>query len=183
MSADAFPLRCDSYQTVKACAAIVFTRGHKVEDLAIHSEEKSLKIDLTVDGNRVSKVWTWYGEVVADSAKAQQGVKIEITLQKKAPGQWPQVEAVPEAAPAEPAYAKWGKMKLPEEEEEKNEGFDHFLQKIYHDQDEDGKRAMLKSMYESQGTVLNCNWGEVGKKHVDPYKSDEEKEKEKQEKK
>ena len=176
MSTEEFPLNCDTYQTAKSCAAIVFTRGHKVEDLQIHSEEKSLKIELTVDGTKRTKVWNWFGEVVADSAKPHQGVKIEITLQKKAPGMWPRVEAVAEEA--EPAYAKWGKVKLPAEEEEDKNDVSHFLQQIYANQDENGKRAMNKSMYESQGTVLNCDWSQVGKGHVDPYKSDDEKKKE-----
>lgn len=51
------------------------------------------------------------------------------------------------------------------------------LKKIYDGCDDDTKRAMEKSLYESQGTVLNMNWGEVGKGKVDVYDSKREEEK------
>ena len=45
------------------------------------------------------------------------------------------------------------------------------LKKIYDGCDDDTRRAMEKSLYESNGTVLNMSWGEVGKSKVEPYKT------------
>jgi suppressor of G2 allele of SKP1 len=42
------------------------------------------------------------------------------------------------------------------------------FQKIYADASEDTRRAMMKSFFESKGTVLSTNWNEVGDKHIDP---------------
>lgn len=44
---------------------------------------------------------------------------------------------------------------------------DSFFKKLYADADPDTRRAMMKSYYESEGTALSTNWGEVGKGKVD----------------
>jgi suppressor of G2 allele of SKP1 len=43
---------------------------------------------------------------------------------------------------------------------------DGFFKKLYANADEDTRRAMMKSYYESQGTALSTNWDEVGKETV-----------------
>ncbi|KAK2880145.1 hypothetical protein FQN49_000524 [Arthroderma sp. PD_2] len=43
---------------------------------------------------------------------------------------------------------------------------DSFFKKLYANSDPDTRRAMTKSFYESDGTALNTNWGEVGKGRV-----------------
>lgn len=62
----------------------------------------------------------------------------------------------------------WDKIAKEIEEEEKEEGnVDDFFKKLYEGADENAKRAMVKSMQESGGTVLSTNWEEVGKKKVE----------------
>ena len=48
---------------------------------------------------------------------------------------------------------------------------DGFFKKLYANSDDNTKRAMMKSMQESNGTSLSTNWSEVGKGKVEPYKS------------
>uniref|UniRef100_A0A915DN33 SGS domain-containing protein n=1 Tax=Ditylenchus dipsaci TaxID=166011 RepID=A0A915DN33_9BILA len=66
----------------------------------------------------------------------------------------------------------WDKGKDAEEEElENSDPSTKLFKKIYAGSDDETRRAMLKSMQESNGTVLNTNWAEVGKKKITPYKS------------
>ncbi|KLJ11979.1 hypothetical protein EMPG_09620 [Blastomyces silverae] len=44
---------------------------------------------------------------------------------------------------------------------------DSFFKKLYAKADPDTRRAMVKSYYESEGTALSTNWGEVGKGKVE----------------
>lgn len=44
---------------------------------------------------------------------------------------------------------------------------DGFFKKLYANADDDTRRAMVKSYYESQGTALSTNWDEVGKGKVE----------------
>ena len=162
-----FPLNTDSYQTQKSVAVVIYTRGHTVDNLVTHPEEKSLTIELEVDGKKCMKAWAFFGEVKPDTLKVDQGsIKIEITLTKVSAQNWPRAEA--KDADVKPLYQKGHQVALPEEEEEKNEGLDHFLQKIYKDANPDARRAMMKSFTESGGTVLSTNWEDVGNRKVEP---------------
>ncbi|XP_003369087.1 suppressor of G2 allele of SKP1-like protein [Trichinella spiralis] len=52
-------------------------------------------------------------------------------------------------------------------EKEDSSTLNGFFQKLYDDCDDDQKRAILKSLVESHGTVLSTDWSEVSKRHVD----------------
>ncbi|XP_033742093.1 protein SGT1 homolog [Pecten maximus] len=76
--------------------------------------------------------------------------------------------------PSSSHYTKdWDKLVTDiakEEKEEKPEGdaaLNNLFQKIYGDGSDETKKAMMKSFYESGGTVLSTNWNEVGKDKVD----------------
>lgn len=57
---------------------------------------------------------------------------------------------------------------------ESGDEVDGFFKKLYKGSDPDTQRAMMKSMYESNGTTLSTSWADVGRRRVKPY---EEKEK------
>lgn len=68
-----------------------------------------------------------------------------------------------------PKFTKknWDKIVKEVEEEEKKEGdVNTFFQSVYAGADDDAKRAMMKSFYESAGTVLSTNWDEVSKEKI-----------------
>jgi suppressor of G2 allele of SKP1 len=179
-SSPPFPLRTDTYQTAKTCAAVLYTRGFVVSDLQVTPDERSINVEVEIDGESYEKRWVFFGEVDPKSLKIDQGkVKIEIQLQKVAQMVWPKVEAEPE--PVVPLYERWSKVALPPEEEEKGQGVEFTLRKWYKDADEESRRAMMKSMVESGGTVFNPVWKEVESRRIDRYKSEEEKKKEKAE--
>lgn len=59
-------------------------------------------------------------------------------------------------------------IKDADSDEEGADGVDSFFKKLYAGADPDTRRAMMKSYYESQGTSLSTNWGEVSQGKVEP---------------
>ncbi|KAI1621821.1 hypothetical protein EDD37DRAFT_636316 [Exophiala viscosa] len=53
---------------------------------------------------------------------------------------------------------------------ESGDAVDGFFKKLYAGADDDTRRAMMKSYYESNGTALSTNWSEVGKGPVEMVK-------------
>jgi suppressor of G2 allele of SKP1 len=56
------------------------------------------------------------------------------------------------------------------DDELSGDAVDGFFKKLYKSSDEDTRRAMMKSFYESKGTSLSTNWAEVGKGKVEEVK-------------
>jgi suppressor of G2 allele of SKP1 len=65
----------------------------------------------------------------------------------------------------------WDKIvkQLEAEDKEEEQFIDNVFQKFYSSADDDTRRAMQKSFYESNGTTLSMDWKSVGKKFVKPY--------------
>lgn len=67
-----------------------------------------------------------------------------------------------------------------DDEEEDNSDYanedsvDAFFKKLYAGSDDDTRRAMMKSFYESNGTALSTNWKDVGARTVEEVKSAKE---------
>ncbi|CAF0793626.1 unnamed protein product [Adineta ricciae] len=116
------------------------------------------------------------------------GSNIEIKLLKKQALQWSSLDAQSSAnknqppvpmsgvatvkAPTYPSSSQrakdWNKVEASIKQDEKDNKEDmgdanSIFQQLYRDSDENTRRAMNKSMYESGGTCLNMNWEEVSK--------------------
>ncbi len=65
----------------------------------------------------------------------------------------------------------WDKIvkQLEAQDEEEEQSIDNLFQKLYSSANDDTRRAMQKSFYESNGTTLSMDWKTVGKKFVKPY--------------
>lgn len=119
------------------------------------------------------------------------GSNIEIKLYKQQAIQWSSLDAksvvgktqppvtmnrpIDDKAPTYPSSSQrakdWNKLEAEikkTEKENKDEVGDanSIFQQLYRDSDENTRRAMNKSMYESGGTCLNMNWEEVSKSKV-----------------
>lgn len=94
-------------------------------------------------------------------------------LSKKTKGPWPSLESKEVAGPSDsrkPRTEHWDQLAKEVDQDpecELDDGVNKFFKQIYSNLDEDGRRAMMKSMTESAGTVLSTNWGEVGKDKVE----------------
>jgi suppressor of G2 allele of SKP1 len=162
-----FPIRTDTYQTAKNCAVVLYTKGHTLENLITHPESNSLTIEAEIDGVHAIKAWQFYSTVDPSSVRVSAGrATTEITLAKSPALNWPRIEA--EEPQTAVLYEKWGKIGSQKEEEEKADGLDGLLQKIYKDATPETRRAMMKSFTESKGTVLSTDWSDIGNRFVEP---------------
>ncbi|CCH44766.1 Suppressor of G2 allele of SKP1 [Wickerhamomyces ciferrii] len=93
-----------------------------------------------------------------------------ISLSENKPKPIPIEEISKPSGIAYPSSAKnardWSKFEIEDDDEEEG-GEDAFFKKIYAGASEEGKRAMMKSYLESNGTALSTNWDEVGSKKVE----------------
>jgi hypothetical protein len=168
-----FPCRTDTYQTVRNCAAVIYTRGFVIDNVDARADSRSVHVELEIDGETYTKVFTYFAEIDPNSLKIDTGkVKIEMVTLKVAGIMWPQVEASPEEIA--PLYQKWRTVQLPPEEEEKLDAQKQFLKTLWEHSDDDARRAMTKSMYESHGTCISGNWGQVKDKKTEPFKPEEQ---------
>ncbi|CAF3405495.1 unnamed protein product [Rotaria sp. Silwood1] len=119
------------------------------------------------------------------------GSNIEIKLYKRQAIQWTSLDAqslagktqppvpmsrpVTDKAPSYPSSSQraknWDQIEAQIKKDEKDNKEDTgdanaIFQQLYRDSDENTRRAMNKSMYESGGTCLNMNWEEVSKGKV-----------------
>uniref|UniRef100_A0A915DPM3 Uncharacterized protein n=1 Tax=Ditylenchus dipsaci TaxID=166011 RepID=A0A915DPM3_9BILA len=203
MAVGTFSVKYDWYQTEGQVFIVLSKRNQAVEDCRIDfspSPDASSKQSIQVFAkDEVVFQTKLYGQVQPNKATIQvTPFKIEVRLAKISNERWATLSiedtsssttAVAQAdsqttneedveLPKKKEQPNWDKMGKDAEEEEfeNSDPSTKLFKKIYAGSDDETRRAMLKSMQESNGTVLNTNWAEVGKKKITPYKSKDSKE-------
>ncbi|KFB48683.1 hypothetical protein ZHAS_00016682 [Anopheles sinensis] len=165
-------VKYDWYQTETAVTVTVLLKNAADKNYSVKLEQNSLR--LQADDIEPIELNLWNPINVEQSTHKATPSKVEIKLAKLIGQRWEALErkvtAEEESAASSAARKKhdWDKIskELEKEDDEKDDVNDLF-KKIYADANEDTKKAMMKSYYESGGTVLSTNWAEVGAKQVE----------------
>ncbi len=99
-------------------------------------------------------------EKTLDEAVIVTDYKIEITLTKEKNQKWNRIDG------GDCSYVCNGYAYEDEEKDDKT--MFGLFNNLYEKGDDDTRRAMIKSLEESNGTVLNTNWADVKSKKVNP---------------
>jgi len=182
------------YQSDTAVNIQIPIKGLKKDQVQVETTDSTLSVSTKVPatGNDYSLEIDLAHPI--DSSRTSfnvTGLNIEIKLYKRQAIQWGSLDAqssagktqppVPmsrpltEKAPGYPSSSQraknWDKLEAQIKKDEKDNKEDTgdanaIFQQLYRDSDENTRRAMNKSMYESGGTCLNMNWEEVSKAKV-----------------
>ncbi|CAF3522060.1 unnamed protein product [Rotaria socialis] len=182
------------YQTDSVVSIQIPIKGLKKDEVHVQSTDTTINISTKVPSSGQDYLLELDLAYPIDSLRTNfnvTGSNIEIKLYKRQAIQWISLDAkspaakaqppipmsrpVVEKAPTYPSSSKrakdWDKLEVEikndEKENKDNMGdANAIFERLYKDSDENTRRAMNKSMYESGGTCLNMNWEEVSKGRV-----------------
>jgi len=173
-------VRLDSYQTESDFVVSVMAKNLKKEEVVVEFGDENFRVRAKLpDGTDYENEIHCARKIKPDNCSFKvMSTKIEIRLRKLEGGLWPALEAEKsiskEFKPSYPSSStkrhNWDEVEKEikkQEEAEPDDDINSLFAKIYNSGDENTKRAMIKSMQESNGTVLSTNWEEVGQKSVD----------------
>jgi len=171
-------VRMDFYQTEADIVVSVFLKNLKPEEVEVEYSQESFRMAAKhPDGSYTREVHLAKGINPEFCSFRVLTTKIEIRLRKENGGHWPTLEVEKCSKPFTPVYPSsskkkfdWDKVEKEIEKQEKDDpdaDINSLFSKIFESGDENTKKAMMKSMQESGGTVLSTNWEEVGKKRVE----------------
>jgi len=172
-------IKHDWIQTEDKVMVTIYIRNLKKEDCNIKINPGSLEVNINLGESEYILDLDLCDEIIPGQSRYSiLGTKVEINLKKVNLARWPSLEKsesspqqwnsiVTDEPPKQPKK-NWDKLGNEIEKETKEEGnINQFFEEIFKGGDEDQRRAIQKSFYESGGTVLSTNWSEVGKKKVE----------------
>ncbi|CAF3477746.1 unnamed protein product [Rotaria sp. Silwood1] len=178
------------YQTDSVVTIQIPIKGLKKDQVQVQSTDTNINIKTKIPSSGQDYSLELDLAYPIDSSRTTfnvTGSNIEIKLYKREAIQWTSLDAqsttakalppVPmsrpllEKAPTYPSSSQraknWDQLEAEIKKDEKENKDDMGdANALYHDSDENTRRAMNKSMYESGGTCLNMNWEEVSKGRV-----------------
>eukprot|EP01095_Lingulamoeba_sp_RSL-Kostka_P006364 TRINITY_DN1993_c0_g3_i1.p1 TRINITY_DN1993_c0_g3~~TRINITY_DN1993_c0_g3_i1.p1 ORF type:complete len:382 (+),score=162.02 TRINITY_DN1993_c0_g3_i1:35-1180(+) len=173
------------YQNKDYVTINVFAQNVKKEDLDIHFTNEELTVNIKLEsGTDYVLILDLCDKIVPKESKfLLSKPKIEIKLKKERPLKWASLEkidspfAVQEFADTSkvnkneyPTSNKkkidWDAIKI-EETPESKQSLNEVFQGIFSRGSSDQQRAMMKSFWESGGTVLSTNWDDIGSRKVE----------------
>lgn len=173
-------VRIETYQTESDFVVDVMAKNLNTDDVFVEFNPTMIAITAKMDdGSVYSNEMTCYRKISPERCSFKVlSTKVEIRLRKLNGGFWPCLEAVTilpnDFKPCYPSSSakqkNWDLVEREIKHEEENNAEDDInsvFSKMYESGDENMKRAMIKSMQESNGTVLSTSWDEVRKKTVE----------------
>lgn len=167
-------VKYDWYQTETAVTVTVLLKNATEKNYSVKLDQNT--VSLQANGIEPISLTLWNPINVEQSTHKASPSKVEIKLTKLIGQRWEALERKPAAEASEQAVTStaakkkhdWDKLsKQLEEDDETKDDVSALFKKIYADASEDTRKAMMKSYYESGGTVLSTNWAEVGAKEVE----------------
>jgi len=167
------------YQTESDVVVSLLAKKLNKDDVNVEFSNESFRVKAKLaDGSDYEKELRLAKNINVEACSYKVlSTKIEIRLRKLEGGTWASLEATDTSVSFRPCYPSSSKKKMDwdkvekelatQEKDDPDSDINSLFSKIYSSGDENTKKAMIKSMQESGGTVLSTNWEEVGKKHVD----------------
>lgn len=175
-------VRYEWFQTDDSLTMEIYAKDLKEDDVNIVFSKKNLDVTLKLgSSSEYNMDIDLAGEVQPDACKYTiRKSCVEILLKKVTSSKWKTLEFTGEDAVApwdsnvvdQPSLSKpgskkdWDKIAVEDEPLEGDAELNKLFQDIFSKGSDEQRKAMLKSFYESGGTVLSTNWEEVGKAPV-----------------
>lgn len=156
-------IKYDWYQSEEDVTITLFVKNINKENFNVTFTDDSMSISLTDNKNVVSNLNLMFYDFVRPSECSYKilTTKIEVKLRKLINGFWLNLDKKEHDRNVK-QQINWDKFVKNEiTGDDTQADINNFFQKIYNDGSDDVKRAMMKSYYESCGTVLTTNWSEV----------------------
>lgn len=180
-------IRDSFYQNATSMSITIFAKNVTEQQTSVEFQPQQLKVSIVMpDSSTYTKTWDLYAPINCEGSRfVVTAYKVDITLLKSTPGDWPAIERASQSAAIvarenvhdgsvaryPPSSSKkkvdWNEVEQAvkkEEAEEKPGGeaaLQALFQQIYGSGSDETKRAMMKSYQTSGGTVLSTNWKEV----------------------